>query len=484
MKPLEIFLGTLRIPIDFLLGILSFFSAYYLRLIPDLIPGINLPITAEMFPTISHYFVFSIKATLGLVLILATLNLYSLKRPKPLSFQIYKVFIGTIIWFLAIITYYFLIRTFPFSRLALINSAILAFIFISLGRIILQLIQNKLYKAGFAQTKVLFIGISPSTDIIIINFKKNPQYQLIGYLSQQDQNIENLQYLGEIMNLKEIIKKYKIDKIIEYKENSDSKRLKQDLNLLHFCREHQLEYSFIPNQLEMQRTNIETNTIDGIPIISLKQTPLDGWGRVIKRGFDFISSLILLIILSPIFVIISILIKIDDPKGTIIFKYLDDKSRVKRVGVKGNLFNFYKFRTMIPNSHNLRYTELSHLDIRKGSPMVKIKNDPRVTKIGKFLRSTSLDELPQLFNVFKGEMSLVGPRPHLPEEVEKYQKHHKFVLTIKPGITGMAQISGRSDLNFEQEVKLDTFYIENWSILLDLKILISTILVVFKKYEE
>jgi lipopolysaccharide/colanic/teichoic acid biosynthesis glycosyltransferase len=139
---------------------------------------------------------------------------------------------------------------------------------------------------------------------------------------------------------------------------------------------------------------------------------------------------------------------------------------------------------MIPNSHNLRYSELAHLDTRHGTPMVKIKNDPRITPIGHFLRKTSLDELPQLFNVLRGEMSLVGPRPHLPEEVARYDKHHKFVLTIKPGITGMAQVSGRSDLDFEREVKLDTYYIENWSLLLDLKILIKTILVVFKRYEE
>ncbi|MCC7432050.1 sugar transferase [Candidatus Peregrinibacteria bacterium] len=203
-----------------------------------------------------------------------------------------------------------------------------------------------------------------------------------------------------------------------------------------------------------------------------------------KRSFDFIGAICGIILLSPIMIITAILIKLDDPKGTIIFKFLDDGSRVKRVGQKGRLFNFYKFRSMKPNTHNLRYSELAHLDTRQGTPMVKIKNDPRITKIGSFIRKTSIDELPQLFNVLKGEMSLVGPRPHLPEEVAKYQKHHKFVLTLKPGITGMAQISGRSDLDFEKEVKLDTYYIENWSLLLDLKILIKTILVIFKRYEE
>jgi lipopolysaccharide/colanic/teichoic acid biosynthesis glycosyltransferase len=111
--------------------------------------------------------------------------------------------------------------------------------------------------------------------------------------------------------------------------------------------------------------------------------------------------------------------------------------------------------------------------------MVKIKNDPRVTRVGKFIRKWSIDELPQLWNVLKGDMSLVGPRPHLPEEVEKYDKHHKFVLSLKPGITGMAQISGRSNLDFEKEIQLDTYYIENWSLWLDIKIILKTFKVVF-----
>jgi len=128
---------------------------------------------------------------------------------------------------------------------------------------------------------------------------------------------------------------------------------------------------------------------------------------------------------------------------------------------------------MIPGTDEMRYNELAEQNIRSG-PMVKIKDDPRITRVGKFLRRFSIDELPELFLVFKGDMSLVGPRPHLPEEVAKYEHHHKKVLTIKPGISGLAQISGRSDLNFEDEVKLDTYYIENWSLLLDLSILLRT----------
>jgi lipopolysaccharide/colanic/teichoic acid biosynthesis glycosyltransferase len=141
---------------------------------------------------------------------------------------------------------------------------------------------------------------------------------------------------------------------------------------------------------------------------------------------------------------------------------------------------------MRAKSDSLRYSkELAAKNTRKNSPLVKIENDPRVTSVGKFIRKYSIDELPQLLNVLTGKMSLVGPRPHLPEEVEKYRPHHRRVLEIKPGITGLGQVSGRSDLNFEEEVALDTWYIENWSIWLDLKILWKTVgVVLFPKHKE
>jgi lipopolysaccharide/colanic/teichoic acid biosynthesis glycosyltransferase len=157
-----------------------------------------------------------------------------------------------------------------------------------------------------------------------------------------------------------------------------------------------------------------------------------------------------------------------------IFSKKDDGTHLSRVGEGGKPFNYFKFRSMIPYSDSMRYNELAQKNVRTDGPMVKIKDDPRVTKVGRFIRRWSIDELPELFLVFAGKMSLVGPRPHLPEEVAKYENHHKKSLTIKPGITGLAQISGRSDLLFEEEVKLDVYYIENWNLLLDLSILLKT----------
>ncbi len=481
MKPLEIIFGLLRLPFDFLMFLLGCYIAYETRFSYDLIPFIKLPVSINSFPNLSTYLTHSAISILFFLLIQIIVGAYQLKKQDRLDQQIGKIIFSSTIWLFGIITYYFVIRSFPFSRLVLLHTWIFAIILISLGRLILNVIQNSLYHLGIAQTKVLIIGSGTLNSEVINFFKKDLRYKIIGYSDFIENHDLSLPYLGSPINLEKIIQPNQIEKIIQTKITLTEN---ESIDLLNFCREHQLEYSYVPSQSEMQRSNLEIQTNGRIPLINLKPTPLDGWNRVLKKLFDMGISIILIISLSPIMLVIAILIKIDDPKSTILFKFLDNGNRIKRVGQKGKLFNFYKFRTMIPNSHNLRYTELAHLNQRQGTPMVKIKNDPRITSIGHFLRRTSLDEFPQLFNVFKGEMSLVGPRPHLPEEVAKYKKHHKFVLTIKPGITGLAQITGRSDLNFENEVKLDTYYIENWSLWLDFKILFKTFTVVFKKYEE
>ncbi len=162
-----------------------------------------------------------------------------------------------------------------------------------------------------------------------------------------------------------------------------------------------------------------------------------------------------------------------DSAGTVFVK-------LERIGERGKTFKLYKFRSMVQNAHRMKES-LSEYNERKDGPLFKIKNDPRITRFGGVLRKISFDELPQLYNVLKGEMSLVGPRPHEPQEVARYSKHHKQLLTIKPGITGLAQISGRSKLSFEEESKLDIYYIENWSLGFDFQIIIKTVPVVLSR---
>ncbi|URT70597.1 sugar transferase [Cytobacillus firmus] len=189
-----------------------------------------------------------------------------------------------------------------------------------------------------------------------------------------------------------------------------------------------------------------------------------------KRFVDIVGSLAGIILLSLLFLIVAALIKLDDPKGSIFFSQ-------KRVGKNGRQFNMYKFRSMVSNAEEklqelLQYNEVS-------GAMFKMKDDPRITKIGKFIRKTSIDELPQLFNVLKGDMSLVGPRPPLPREVEEYSDYDKQRLLVAPGCTGLWQVSGRSNIGFKEMVDLDLMYIRKRSLLFDIKIILKTVLVLF-----
>jgi len=459
MKKTEIMFGILRIPTDMLMTVLAFISAYHLRTLTNLLPGITLELNLSSFPPLNQYIQFSVIAGIFLFLLFAIYGMYQLKSSSRISNEIGNVIKLSTFWILIIMAYFFTIRQFPFSRLALIYSFVLTIVLISFGRLFIHLIQHLLLKMGIGRRRVLFVGKNKISDELAYIYRDNTQFTIVDIIDAE-----------QFDNLISIIKKERIEEIIQTNSNISRAHAKDILNI---CREHHLHYHFVPDLVQVQRTNIEISSPGGIPLISLKPTPLDGWGKIIKRIFDITGALTGLILFSPVLLITAIAIKIDS-KGNILFKYLDDGSRVKRVGQYEKLFNFYKFRSMFPKTHNLRYTKLANKNIRKGTPMVKIKNDPRVTKTGKFIRKWSVDELPQLWNVLKGDMSLVGPRPHLPEEVAQYETHQKFVLALKPGITGLAQISGRSNLNFEKEVELDTYYIENWSIWLDIKIILKT----------
>ncbi|OZT11313.1 multidrug MFS transporter [Priestia aryabhattai] len=192
--------------------------------------------------------------------------------------------------------------------------------------------------------------------------------------------------------------------------------------------------------------------------------------RYTKRSTDIVGSLAGIIVLSFLFLVISVWIKIEDPKGPVFFSQ-------KRVGKNGKEFNMYKFRSMVTDAEE-RLKELLALNETTGA-MFKMKNDPRVTRVGRFIRKTSIDELPQLFNVLKGDMSLVGPRPPLPREVDEYTSYDKQRLFVVPGCTGLWQVSGRSNIGFKEMVELDLQYIQTRSLLVDVKIIFKTILVLF-----
>lgn len=467
MKRFNIFFSILKVPSDFLMTVLGFATAYQLRLITEPIEGIAKPIDYSALPTESEYLIFSVSAAAALVVIFALNKMYVIRTTTKFSRELKKTFLSGFIWVMGIITWFFFTRTFPFSRLAIVYSWIIALLLVISGRWIIRAIQGIFLRHGIGRAKVMFLGNNDVTEEISQNLSLNPSYQILGVADK-------------ISDIEETSKKHEIDQIIQTKSDITET---QNAKILAFCEENHIDYRFIPDLLEVKRSNIEIETIAGIPIIRLKPTPLDGWGKVIKRITDIFGAITGMILTSPILLLTAIAIKLDS-KGPVLFTKLDDGSAVKRVGQKGKLFKFYKFRSMHPNTHNLRYTELAAKNLRKDGPLVKIENDPRITRVGKFIRRYSIDELPALWSVLIGDMSLVGPRPHLPEEVAKYERHHRFLLTIKPGVTGLAQTSGRSDLNFQEEAKLDSYYIENWSWWMDIKIILKTMIVVFRGYQE
>ncbi|PIP66132.1 hypothetical protein COW94_03430 [Candidatus Peregrinibacteria bacterium CG22_combo_CG10-13_8_21_14_all_44_10] len=476
-KRSEIIFGLLRIPMDFFMVIFAFMIAFKLRTYAELIPGFILPVDMMNFPMLQEYIGFIAKWSILLLSIFAINNLYSLKVTSKLSKEVLKVSFLVSAWIMVLIAYFFLSREFFFSRLVLGYGWILSTILVSFGRIAIRVVQTLLAKAGIGQRRMLFLSLNQATLPVLKKIKKDPYYKVVGYIKRsKDHEIQGCKLLGLTSELKELIIKHKIEEVVQTQYTLGDNDAP---DILEFCRSHHIQYNFIPDLVQIHQKNINIHTVAGFPLITLKPTPLEGWGKVWKRVFDMCGATVGLILFSPLFLTIPILIKTDS-KGTILFKHLDDGSRVKRVGQYGKLFNFYKFRTMKPGTHNMRYTDLADQNTREDGPLVKIKDDPRITRLGRFLRRTDLDEIPQFFNVIKGDMSLVGPRPHLPEEVAKYSDKDKFVLAIKPGITGLAQTSGRSDLSWEEEVRLDSYYIENWSIIADIKIILKTVWAVFR----
>ncbi|MFN3698979.1 MAG: sugar transferase, partial [Dictyoglomus sp.] len=237
------------------------------------------------------------------------------------------------------------------------------------------------------------------------------------------------------------------------------------LKLISLKRKRGISIKIIPESYLLFSKRLSFDQISGIPIVEVELSALEGLQGYLKEIIDILLGTLGLIVFSPLFLIISILIKLDS-KGPVFYKHL-------RVGRHGRPFYLWKFRTMYKDADKIldRYPELK----REFEKEFKLKNDPRITKIGRFLRKFSLDEIPQIFNILKGEMSIVGPRPVTFKELEKYGSYADEILRVKPGLTGLWQVSGRSDVDYSQRVKFDLYYIQNWSVLLDIKIILKTI---------
>ncbi len=408
------------------------------------------------------------------LLIFAILGLYNLRGTRRFAGEFGRIVIGISLGlFLIIILFFFNQTIFP-SRFIILAAWGIGILLVLIGRLILRSIQRYLLSRGRGLHKLVIVnGNHTQSEHIARELKQYWHgYLIVAELAYQDTTIDELQKL------------YDDGKIDEIMQTNPSLTDTDNLKLVEFARNKGLQFSFVPNLFEVQRSSIDIGEIQGIPVISLKNSPLDGWGRVAKRLFDIITSSICLLITSPFFLTIFIAIKLDS-KGPVIYSALR--------GGRGKDFRFYKFRSMythlsVGDGYGGDEAEKIRLELWKKNdrggeeaPFLKIKDDPRVTRIGKFLRKSKLDELPQFWNIFKGNMSMVGPRPHVLDEVDRYRSRYRRMFSIKPGSFGMSQIAQISwpDLPFDEEIRLNTYYIENWSLWLDVKILAKSFWLLF-----
>ena len=472
-KRSELFFNFIQVPMDALMIILAAMSAFVIRNIPEII---ELKPKLYSFP-LDEYLKIVMTIMPIFLLIYAFEGLYNSKVTRKFWQEAVKVFMATSIGLVVIIVTIFLQREWFSSRFVILAGWLIATTYVVVGRLLLHRIQRwLLVHRGVGVHRVLLIGSNGRLRMIRKLIADNPG---LGY-----RVVANLETASPHA-VKEIKKKMGVDEIVLCDATlTDAEQEK----LIDYCAINNIAYKFIPTTL--QTSHFESGIFGGQPIIEIRHTPLEGWGRIAKRVFDIIGSTVGIIIFSPLMVVLAILIKLESygekrRGGPIIYKN-------ERIGSEGRKFFVYKFRYMKwqfctdPNTNEgreaIEYEKklINELSIKKG-PLYKIKNDPRKTRVGTVIERLSFDELPQFFNVLKGEMSLVGPRPHQEREVAKYSEYHRRLLTIKPGMTGMAQVSGRSDLKFEEEYMLDVYYIENWSLWLDLQICLKTLGVLFKK---
>lgn len=455
MKKADLFFNVLRLPVDFAMLLIAGLVTYIFR--TQILDAFR-PVLFEFNLPLAKYFYLVLFTSMLFLISYAISGLYSMKTKIGRAEEFIKIIVASSAAVMILIVYIFLRQELFNSRFLVLGGWFFGIIFVAMGRIFVRNLQNFLVSnRDFGIHKVVIIGEDSMAEKIIKEIQNNPQsgYRIAGHLINPK--------ITEIISIK---KDSEIDEIFLADPNYPSDKAVQ---LIEFCNENHLVFKFVPNIYQTLAANVDIDNFNGLPLIELRRTALDGWGRVIKRVVDIIAAAIGLVVISPFIAVVALAIKWETAGP--VFVGLKRISRNKE-------FSLIKLRSMVKNAEELK-PYLTVFNERQDGPLFKIKNDPRITKVGGFIRKYRIDELPQFWNVLRGDISLVGPRPHQPDEISKYEKHHKRVLAIKAGATGLAQVSGSSDLPFEQEVTLDTFYVENWSLSLDLKIILKTIFKVF-----
>lgn len=451
--------------IDLALTLLAFALAYFARYELNILRPVLEINRAEFAPYIPYAFIYA-----GwLYFHYHGAGLYRPARGRAVFEEIYLIINGVTSATVLLLALFFLFQPLVFSRLMLLYVAVLTIALLALARAIRRLIYAHLRSKGIGVQRVLIVGVGSVGQAVlrVMMARKDLGYQPIGYVDDDPERGEvdlgRVKGLGNTDNLRSTIRKHHVDLVVITLPWSHHDRI---LQLTRVARRAGIEVRVVPDVFQLNMRQVQVENLDGIPLLGVNgDAPFLGINRLLKRSIDLGLILLASPLLLIIFGLAALAIRIEGP-GPVLY-------RARRVGEGGQEFDMFKFRSMIPDADRYRQELIEAAGDDPRHP--KIRNDPRVTRVGHFLRRTSIDELPQLINVVKGQMSLVGPRPPTPDEVALYEPWHMQRLQIIPGITGLWQVSGRSEVPFDEMCLLDIYYIENWSIRMDVQILLMTI---------
>jgi len=455
IKDNQRYLNRLHVVLDALITVISYITAWWIRLVMFSEEG------AGVLPK-EIYFGALLVIVPGYVILYSTLNLYKSKRYSSTAREIFDIIKANTLGLVLIFVALYIVNEPNFSRSMIFIFYVLSILLMIWMRCLVRLILRSIRKKGYNIKYILLVGYSRAAEEYIDRIMANPEW---GYVVRGilDDTVpagtlyRGVKVLGRVDNIYVILPENKLDEIAVTLSLKDYDRLEEIVGI---CEKSGVHTKFIPDYNSVIPTRPYTEDLFGLPVINIRHVPLTNtinW--ILKRAVDIVGSIVAIIVFSPVMVLSAILIKASGD-GPIIFKQ-------ERVGLHNKTFQMYKFRTMQVQDKSEEKTAWT------------VKNDPRVTKIGRILRKTSMDEIPQFFNILKGDMSLIGPRPERPFFVDKYKEEIPRYMVkhqVRPGLTGWAQVNGyRGDSSIRKRIDCDIYYIENWSMWLDIKILFLTV---------
>jgi len=455
MKRGDFIFTVLRVPLDFLMLVGAGLGTYVIR--TELLDVWRPVLFGPELP-LGRFAVLVVAVSLLYVCVYALSGLYAMKLRLTAPQEAARVIVASSAAMMVVILIIFLRAEAFNSRFLVLGYWGLSMCTAVTGRLLLRVLFRGLTaQYGLGAHRVLLIGNDTVTHQLAQTIRSDPGlgFRIVGELAHPDLDAVTAAVTSP-----------GVDEVILATPEYPAEGIVQ---LVDFCHEQHIVFKFVPNIYQTLTTHYDVDAIGRVPLVQLRRTALDGWGRVFKRLLDIAGSTLALLVLAVPMALIAFAIKWETAGPVLV--------RLRRMS-RNREFSLLKFRSMIENAEELKPL-LAAQNERADGPLFKMRDDPRVTRVGRFIRRTRLDELPQFFNVFLGDISLVGPRPHQPDEIAKYAKHHRKVLAIKAGATGMAQVSGSSDLPFEEEVLMDTFYIENWTLWMDIRLMFRTALKMF-----